>query len=77
MIHIEKVHVIWIEAENAANPNNRIYGGLVVDYWQNDMRGQVKLDIPENVAMHLTLNDICVITKIGRAYLCESLKVMS
>ena len=58
MICIEKVHVIWIEVENAANPNNHIYGGLIVDYWQNDMRGQVKLDIPENVAMDLTLNDI-------------------
>ena len=44
MICIEKVHVV--------------YGGLIVDYWQNDMRGQVKLDIPENVAMDLTLNDI-------------------
>ena len=58
MICIEKVHVVWIEAENVANPNNRVYGGLIVDYWQNDMRGQVRLDISENVAMDLTLNDI-------------------
>ena len=58
MICIEKVHVVWIEAGNVTNPNNHIYDGLIVDYWQNDMRGQVKLDIPENVAMDLTLNDI-------------------
>jgi len=58
MIRVEKVRVIWIEAGNAANPNGHVYGGLTVDYWQNDMRGQVKLDIPENVAMDLTLNDI-------------------
>ena len=61
MICIEKVHVVRIEAGNAANPNSHVYGGLIVDYWQNGMRGQrgqVKLDIPENVAMDLTLNDI-------------------
>ena len=58
MIYIEKVHVVWIEAGNVANPNNHVCGGLIVDYWQNDMRGQVRLDIPENVAMDLTLNDI-------------------
>ena len=58
MICIEKVRVVWIEARNAANLNHHVYGGLIVDYWQNDMRGQVKLDIPENVAMDLTLNDI-------------------
>ena len=58
MIYIEKVHVIWIEAGNAANLNNHVYGRLIVDYWQNGMGGQVGLDIPENVAMNLTLNDI-------------------
>ena len=58
MICIEKVHVVWTEAGSAANLNHHVYGGLIVDYWQNDMRGQVKLDIPENVAMDLTLNDI-------------------
>ena len=58
MICIEKVHVIRIEAGNAANPNSHVYGGLIVDYWQNGMRGQVKLDIPENVVMDLTLNGI-------------------
>ena len=58
MICIEKVHVVWTEAGSVANPNGHVYGGLIVDYWQNDMRGQVKLGIPENVAMDLTLNDI-------------------
>ena len=58
MICIEKVHVVRIEAGSVANPNGHVYGGLIVDYWQNDIRGQVKLDIPENVAMDLTLNDI-------------------
>ena len=58
MIYIEKVHVVWIEAGNVVNSNNHVYGGLIVDYWQNDMRGQVRLDIPENVVMDLTLNDI-------------------
>ena len=58
MIYIEKVHVVWIEAGNVANPDNHVYGGLIVDYRQNDMEGHVRLDIPENVAMNLTLNDI-------------------
>lgn len=58
MICIEKVHVIRIEAGNAANLNSHVYGGLIVDYWQNGMRGQVELDILENAAMDLTLNDI-------------------
>jgi len=58
MICIEKVHVVWAEAGSAANPNSHVYGGLIVDYWQNGMGGQVELDIPENVAMDLTLNDI-------------------
>ena len=58
MIYIEKVHVVRINAGNVANPNNHVYGGLIVDYRQNGIRGQVRLDIPENVAMNLTLNDI-------------------
>lgn len=58
MIYIEKVHVVWIEAGTVANPNDRVYSGLIVDYRQNDMEGRVKLDYPENVAMNLTLNDI-------------------
>ena len=58
MIYIEKVQVVWINAGNVANPDNRVYGGLIVDYRQNDMEGRVKLDYPENVAMNLTLSDI-------------------
>ena len=58
MIYIEKVQVVWIEAGNVANPDDRVYGGLIVDYRQNGMWGRVSLDIPENIAMNLTLNDI-------------------
>ena len=58
MIYIEKVHVVWIEAGAVANPDDRVYGGLIVDYWRNGMGGHVRLDIPENIAMNLTLNDI-------------------
>ena len=58
MIYIEKVQVVWIKAGSVAYPDDRVYGGLIVDYRQNDMEGHVRLDIPENVAMNLTLNDI-------------------
>ena len=58
MIYIEKVHVVWIEAGNAANPDDRVYGGLVVHYSNGDAEGHVRLDYPENVAMNLTLSDI-------------------
>ena len=58
MIYIDKVHVVWIKDETVANPNDSVYGGLIVDYWQNGVGGCVGLDIPENVAMNLTLNDI-------------------
>jgi hypothetical protein len=58
VIYIEKVHVVWLNAGNVVNPDNRVYGGLIVDYWQSGMGGHVRLDIPENVAMNLTLNDI-------------------
>ena len=58
MICIEKVHVVWIEAGNVANPDDRVYGGLVVHYSNGDVEGHVKLDYPENVAMNLTLSDI-------------------
>lgn len=58
MVCIENVHVVWIEAGSVANPDDRVYDGLIVDYWRNGMGGQVKLDIPENIAMNLTLNEI-------------------
>ena len=58
MIYIEKVHVVRINAGNVANPNDHIYGGLMVDYQRDGIEDHVRLDIPENVAMNLTLNDI-------------------
>ncbi len=36
MIYIEKVQVLWIKAGTVANPDDRVYGGLIVDYRQND-----------------------------------------
>jgi hypothetical protein len=58
VIHIEKVHIVWVDVGTFENPDERVYGGLIVDYRQNDMEGHVKLDYPENVAMNLTLRDI-------------------
>ena len=58
MIYIEKAQVVWINVGTVANPDNHVYGGLIVDYWQNGMGGHVNLDLPESVAMNLTLNDI-------------------
>jgi len=58
VIYIEKVHVVWIGAGTVANPDNRVYGGLVVHYFNGDVEGHVRLDFPENVAMNLTLSDI-------------------
>lgn len=58
MIYIEKVHVVWIKAGTIVNPDDYVYGGLIVHYFNGDVEGQVTLDIPENVAMNLTLSDI-------------------
>ena len=58
MIYIEKVQVVWIKAGTVANPDDRVYGGLVVHYFNGDVEGHVKLDYPENIAMNLTLSDI-------------------
>lgn len=58
MIYIEKVQVVWINNGTVANPDDHIYGGLIVDYRQDGIGGYVRLNIPENVAMNLTLNDI-------------------
>ena len=58
MIYIEKVHVVWIKAGTIVNPDDYVYGGLVVHYFNGGVEGQVTLDIPENVAMNLTLSDI-------------------
>ena len=58
MIYIEKVQVVWIKAGTIVNPDDYVYGGLVVHYFNGGVEGQVTLDFPENVAMNLTLNDI-------------------
>ena len=58
MIYIENVQVVWIEAGTVANPDDRVYGGLVVHYSNGDVEGHVRLDYPENEALNLTLNDI-------------------
>ena len=57
MIQILNVEV-WKSATQCGKRETVYYGGLIVYYWQNGMGDQVRLDIPENVAMNLTLNDI-------------------
>ena len=58
MIRVSRVDVNWLEAGTFENPMAVIYGELVVHYFNGGMEGQVTLDIPANVAMNLTLNDI-------------------
>ena len=58
MIRVSRVDVNWLEAETFENPMAVIYGGLVVHYFNGGVEGRVTLDVPENVAMNLTLNDI-------------------
>ena len=58
MIYIEKVQVVWIKAGTIVNPDDYVYGGLVVHYFNGGVEGQVTLDLPESAAMNLTLNDI-------------------
>ncbi len=58
MIYIEKVQVVWINAGSVAYPDDHVYGGLIVHYFNGGVEGQVTLDVPESVAMNLTLNDI-------------------
>jgi len=57
MIQILNVEVNWISAATCGKCE-MIYGGILVNYFNGEVRGQVKLDIPENAAMNLTLNDI-------------------
>lgn len=35
-----------------------VYSGMLVGYFNGEVRGHVNLDLPESVAMNLTLNDI-------------------
>jgi len=58
MIRVSKVDVNWLEVGTVENPMAVIYGGLIVHYFNGGVEGLVTLDIPENVAMNLTLNDI-------------------
>jgi len=58
MIKVLRVDVNWLETGTFENPKGVIYDGLTVHYFNRGMEGRVTLDIPENVAMNLTLNDI-------------------
>ena len=57
MIQILNVEVNWISATQC-DKCEMVYGGMLVNYFDGEVRSYVKLDIPENVAMNLTLNDI-------------------
>ena len=58
MIRVSRVDVNWLEAGTFENPMAVIYGGLTVHYFNGGVEGPVTLNMSENVAMHLTLNDI-------------------
>ena len=58
MIRVSRVDVKWLEVGTSENPMAVIYDGLIVRYFNGGVEGQVTLDMPENVAMNLTLNDI-------------------
>ena len=58
MIRVSRVDVNWLEARSLENPKAVIFGELVVHYFNEGVEGEVTLDVPENVAMNLTLNDI-------------------
>jgi hypothetical protein len=57
MIQILNVEVNWISATQCGKCE-MVYGGILVNYFDGEVRSHVRLDIPENVAMNLTLNDI-------------------
>ena len=57
MIRILNVEVNWIDVTKCGK-REMIYGGILVNYFNGEVRGYVNLDLPENVAMNLTLNDI-------------------
>jgi hypothetical protein len=57
MIQILNVEVNWISATQCGKCE-MVYGGMLVNYFDGEVRDYVRLDIPENVAMNLTLNDI-------------------
>lgn len=57
MIQILNVEVNWISATQCGKCE-MVYGGMLVNYFDGEVRDYVRLDIPESVAMNLTLNDI-------------------
>lgn len=57
MIQILNVEVNWISATQCGKCE-MVYGGILVNYFDGEVRSHARLDIPENVAMNLTLNDI-------------------
>ena len=66
MIRVSRVDVKWLEVGTSENMAV-IYDGLVVRYFNGGVEGQMTLDVPWNVAMNLTLNDIeeRVVLKLG------------
>ena len=57
MIRILNVEVNWIDA-TTWDKREMIYGGILVNYSNGEVKGHVNLDLPESVAMNLTLNEI-------------------
>ena len=57
MIQILNVEVNWISATQCGKCE-MVYGGMLVNYFDGEVRGHVNLDLPDSVAMNLTLNDI-------------------
>ena len=58
MIRVSRVELNWLEVGTFESPKGVIYDGLTVHYFAGGVEGEVTLDIPESVAMNLTLNDI-------------------
>ena len=57
MIQIRNVVANVVSTTRCGEPEV-VYCGILVGYFDGEVRGHVNLDLPENVAMNLTLNDI-------------------
>ena len=57
MIQILNVEVNWIDVTTCGK-RKMIYGGILVNYSNGEVKGHVNLDLPESAAMNLTLNEI-------------------